>query len=81
MTRLFLDRFANVLLQPMATVVRTLNCRHSSVDLSVPTILPPQVRVTSTLSMLLSFIVKLVPDLNENKQKEARSGPFLKRSF
>ena len=50
-------------------------CRHSSVDESVPTILPPRVRVPSTPSMLLSFGVKFVLYLscekNENKQKDA----------
>ena len=48
--------------------------RHSSVDLSVPTILLPQVRVPITPSMLLSFIAKFVLFLscekNENKQKQ-----------
>ena len=57
-----------------------VGCRHSSVDLSAPTILPPWVRFPSTLSMLLSFIVKFVLYLlcenNENKQKEAGFGPF-----
>ena len=34
-----------------------LGCRHSSVDLSAPTILPPRVRVPSAPSTLLSFTV------------------------
>ena len=55
-------------------------CRHSSVDLSAPTIMPPQVRVPRTPYMLLSFIVKFVLymscEKNENKQKEAGFGPF-----
>ena len=49
-------------------------CRHSSVDLSVPTILPPWVQIPSTPSMLLSFIVivlYLSCEKNKNKQKEA----------
>ena len=48
--------------------------RHSSVDLSVPTILPPWVQIPSTPSMLLSFIVivlYLSCEKNKNKQKEA----------
>ena len=55
-------------------------CRHSSVDSSVPSILPPRVRVPSTPSMLffnlyLSF--ELECEKNEkNKQKEAEIGPF-----
>ena len=57
-------------------------CCNSSVDSSAPTILPPQVRVPSMPSMLLPFIVKFVLYLscekNENKQKEAGLGPFLK---
>ena len=61
-----------------------LGCRHSSGDSSAPTILPPQVWVPSTPSMLLSFIVKFVLYLpcekNENKQKEARFSPFFKTS-
>ena len=54
-------------------------------DLSSPTILPPQVRVPSTPSMLLPFIVKFVLFLsrekNKNKQKEAGFGPFLKNVY
>ena len=47
-------------------------CRHSSVDSSEPTILPPQVQVPSTPSMLLSFIgsqicANLSCEKNENK--------------
>ena len=57
--------------------------RHSSVDSSAPTILPPQVRVPSTRSMILSLTVKFVLYLsrekNENKQKEAGLGPFFKK--
>ena len=56
--------------------------RHSSVDSSVSTFLMPLVRVPSTPAALLSFIVKFVLYLfceeNENKQKEAGFGPFLK---
>ena len=37
--------------------IKKEGCRHSSVDSSVPNILPPRVRVPSTPSMLLSFIV------------------------
>ena len=53
------------------------------VDSSVPTILPPQVRIPCTPSTLLWFIVKFVLYLSfektENKQKEAGLGPvFLK---
>ena len=58
-----------------------LGCRHSSVDLSAPTILPPRVQIPSTPSMLLSFIVfvlYLSCEKNENKQKEAEFGTFLK---
>ena len=54
-------------------------CRHSSVDSPAPTIMPPRVRVPSTPSMLLSFIVFVVYlscEKNENKQKEAGYGPF-----
>ena len=55
-------------------------CRHSSVDSSAPSILPPQVQVPSTPSMLFSiYIVQIVYLLfelecekNENKQKEAQ---------
>ena len=62
-----------------------LECRHSSVDSSAPTILSPRVRVPSTLSMLLSFIVKFVLYLscekNENKQKDAGFGPYFLKTF
>ena len=56
-------------------------CLHSSVDLSAPTILLPQIRVPSTPSTLFSFIVfvqYLSCEKNENKQKEAGFGPFKK---
>ena len=59
-------------------------CCHSSVELSVPTILPPQVRVLSTPSTLFSFIVfvlYLSCEKNENKQKEARLAHYLKNVF
>ena len=53
-----------------------LGCRHSSVDSSTP----PRVRVPSTPSTPLSFIVKFVLYLSceksKNKQKEAGFGPF-----
>ena len=50
-------------------------------DLSAPTILRPQVRIPSTPSMLLSFIVVyLLCEKNENKQKEAGFGPFFLKS-
>ena len=63
-----------------------LGCRHSSVDLSAPTILPTRVRVPSTPSTLLSFIVKFMLYLscekNENKQNnEAKFGSFKKCFF
>ena len=52
-------------------------CCHSSVDSSVPTILPPQVRVPSTPSTLLSFIVKLVPYLSREKNEINNKRPGL----
>ena len=50
--------------------------RHSSVDSSAPTILPPRVWVPSTQSRLLSLYLSCEKD--ENKPKEAGFGPFLK---
>ena len=53
--------------------------RHSSVDLSAPTILLPRVRIPSTPTTLFSFIVFVLYlsfENNENKQKEAGFGPF-----
>ena len=38
-------------------IVSTQQCRHSSVDSSAPSILPPQVQVPSTPSMLFQFIL------------------------
>ena len=61
-----------------------LGVRHSSVDLSEPTILRPRVRVPSTPSMLSSFIVNFLLYLScekkENKQKEVEFG-HLKKYF
>ena len=57
-----------------------MGCRHSSMDLSVPTILLPRVRVQSIPSMLLSivvFVLYLSSEKNENKQKEAGVGPLI----
>ena len=59
-----------------------LGCRHSLVDSSAPTILLPWVRVPSTPSTLLSFLVFVVYlpcENNENKQKDVGFGQFLKR--
>ena len=57
--------------------IQTLGCHHSSLDLSAPTILLPRVRVPSSSSTLLSFIVfvlYLLCEKNKNKQKEAEFG-------
>ena len=61
-----------------------MGCRPgSSIDLSAPTIMLPQVQVTSTPFSLSSFIVKFVLYLSrekkKNKQKEAGFGSFKKR--
>ena len=56
---------------------RFLGGRHSSVVSSAPTILRPWVRIPSTPSTLSSiYLLKLYPENNENKQKEAGFGPF-----
>ena len=54
----------------------------SSVDSSAPTILPPWVRVPSTLFTLLSFIVfvlYLPCEKNKNKEKRGRVWPIFKK--
>ena len=54
--------------------------RHSSVDSSAPTILPPCVWVSSTPFMLKSFIIFLLYLWkNKNKQKETGLAHFLKK--
>ena len=64
----------------MCIMCMYLGCRHSSVDLSAPSILPPRVRVPSTQSNLLSIYIWIVScGKDENKQKEAGIGPFLKK--
>ena len=56
-------------------------CRHSSVESSAPTILPPRVRVPSMPSTLFHlFVLYLSCEKNENKQKEAGFGPFKKKN-
>ena len=45
---------------------------HSSVDSSVPSIMLPQVRLPSTPSMLLSFIVRFVLYLSLCCEKEQK---------
>ena len=49
-----------------------LVCHHSSVDSSVPSILPPWVRLPSTPSMLLSFMVKFVLYLSLQCEKRTK---------
>ena len=60
-----------------------MGCRHSSVDSSAPTILPPWVRFPSTPTMLLSFIVKFVLYLscenNEINKKRPGLAHFLEK--
>ena len=59
-----------------------LGCRHSSLDSSVPTILPPHGSSPKHAIYAFSFIVfvlHLSCEKNENKQKEAGYGPFLKK--
>ena len=59
-----------------------MGCRHSSVESSAPTILPPRVRVPSMPSTLFHlFVLYLSCEKNENKQKEAGFGPFLEKMF
>ena len=61
-------------------------CRHSSVDSSAPSILPPWVQLPSMPSMLFSIIVKFVLYLSMRcerrtkiNKKEAGFGPFFKK--
>ena len=64
-------------------------CHHSSVDSSVPSILPPQVWAPSTPTTLFSMYkaqivclsLELECEKNENEQKEAGIGPFFKEVF
>ena len=61
---------------------RVVRVPPGSVDSSAPTIISPWVRVPSTPSMLLSLTVKILLylpcEMNEKKQKEFGSGPFMK---
>ena len=64
-------------------------CRHSSVDSSAPSILPPRIRVPSTSSMLFSIYIiqilclsfELECEKNENRQKRPRLAHFLKKYY
>ena len=47
-------------------------CRHSSVDSSAPSILPPQVRLPGMPSLLLSFIAKFVLYLSMQCEKRTK---------
>ena len=62
-----------VIIIQMATQIQ-LECWHSSVDSSAPTILPPWVQVTSTTSTFLSFIVNFVLYLSCGDKKVAWFG-------
>ena len=65
-------------------MIKELGGRHSSMVLSAPTILWPQVRIRSTPSILCSiFIVEIKTlsdnwDKDENNEKEAGIGPYWK---
>ena len=65
----------------------SFGCRHSSVDSSALSIMPPRVQLPSTPSMLLSFIVKFVLYLslrcekNENKPKRGRVWPIFLKNY
>ena len=50
-------------------------CRHSSMDSSAPTILPPRVQVPSTPSFRVKFVLYLPCEKNKNR---AGDGPFKK---
>ena len=56
---------------------------HSSVVLSAPTILRPQIWIPSTPSMFFFNLHywNCIKKINNKKQKEARIGPFLKKVF
>ena len=56
-------------------------CCHSSVNLSATTILPPQARVPSTPSTLLSFIVKFVLYLSCEKNEINKNSYFEQLQF
>ena len=60
---------------------QAMGCRHGSVDSSVPSILPPRVRVPSTPSMLLSIYILqftiYILHLEKMKiKREVGIGPF-----
>ena len=61
----------------MATVTH-LGSRHSSLDLSAPTILQPKVQIPSTTSTLFQNIFELWCEKDESKQKEAGIGHILR---
>ena len=68
------------------SVFSSMGCHHSSVDSSVPSILPSRVWLPSMPSMLFSFIVKFVLYLSMQcekrtkiNKKEAGFGPIKKR--
>ena len=66
-----------------------MGCRHSSVDLSAPSILQPRFQVTSTPSILFSiYIVQIVYllfelecEMNKNKQKRLGLQHFFKKTI
>ena len=64
-------------LRPHRNNISQLESRHSSVDLSAPTILPPQFQVPSTPSMLFTFIVMFVLFLSRGKDKRNKKRPGL----
>ena len=58
-----------------------LGCRHSSVDSSAPSILPPLVWVPSTPSLHLSINIWLVSSGKDENKKRPDSSHFLKNDF
>ena len=51
------------------TVYQRMGCRHSSVDSSMPSILRPQVKISSTPSMLFSiYIIEIVIGIRKERK-------------
>ena len=79
--RLYYIGICSIFPEPINTIYQKpsqlLWCRHSSVNLSAPTILLPCVRVPSTSSTLLSFMVKFVIYLSRKRTKINKKRPGL----
>ena len=68
--------------RPLLRIIAIVGCRHSTVDSSVSSILPPRVRLPRTPSKSnLCYICPCIMKRTKINKMEAGFGPFLKKYY